>query len=78
MAETETVLAVSIPIISSICFFILSGSAEGKSILFRTGMISKSASIANQELAKVWASTPWLASTRSNAPSQAAIDLETS
>ena len=39
-AETREALSVSIPRTSSICDFILSGSEEGRSILFRTGKIS--------------------------------------
>ena len=39
-AETREAFSVSIPSTSSICDFILSGSEEGRSILFRTGSIS--------------------------------------
>ena len=38
--EHGTALSVSIPITSSICFFVRSISEAGKSILFRTGIIS--------------------------------------
>ena len=38
--EQETAFDVSIPITSSICFFVLSKSDAGKSILFKTGIIS--------------------------------------
>ena len=40
LAEISITLLVSIPKISSICFFTLSGSAAGKSILFKTGIIT--------------------------------------
>ena len=39
-ADTKIALDASIPITSSICFLILSGSEEGRSILFKTGIIS--------------------------------------
>ena len=39
-AEISKTLLVSIPRISSICPFTLSGSAAGKSILFKTGIIT--------------------------------------
>jgi hypothetical protein len=55
-----------------------SGRAEGRSILLITGMISSPASMAMKALATVWASTPWVASTTSTAPSQAASDRLTS
>ena len=38
--EHETAFEVSIPITSSICFFVLSISDAGKSILFKIGIIS--------------------------------------
>ena len=38
--EHETALFVSIPITSSICLLVLSKSDAGKSILFKTGIIS--------------------------------------
>ena len=49
-----------------------SGSAEGRSILLMSGMISRFAFIAIIALATVWASTPWVASTTRTAPSHAA------
>ena len=71
-AETREALSVSIPRTSSICDFILSGSEEGRSILFRTGKISWSLLIAWYALANVWASTPCVESTISKDPSHAA------
>ena len=38
--EQGIAFSVSIPITSSICFFVLSKSEAGKSILFKTGIIS--------------------------------------
>ena len=38
--EHGTALEVSIPITSSICFFVLSMSDAGRSILFKIGIIS--------------------------------------
>ena len=55
-----------------------SGSAAGRSILFTTGMISRSASTALYRFATVWASTPCVASTTSTAASHAASDRLTS
>ena len=46
LAETWTASDVSMPITSSISWQTRSGSADGRSILFRTGMISWLASIA--------------------------------
>ena len=77
-AETQGALLASIPIISSISFFISLGLALGKSILFITGRISKSLSNAKYTFAKVWASTPCELSTTNTAPSQAAKLLDTS
>ena len=57
---------------SSISARTRSGSAEGRSILLMSGMISRSAFIAIMALATVCASTPWVASTTKTAPSQAA------
>ena len=54
------------------------GLALGKSTLFNTGIISRSFSRARYRLEIVWACMLCAASTTSNAPSQAAIDLETS
>ena len=55
-----------------------SGSAAGRSILFSTGMISRSASSARYRLAIVWASMPCAASTSRMAPSQAFSARDTS
>ena len=52
--------------------------ALGMSILLMTGMISKSWSIAMYRFEMVCACTPWLASTISSAPSQAAMLRDTS
>ena len=52
-AETAIVSVVSIPINSLICFLTFSTSDEGKSTLFKTGIISRFASIASHALAKV-------------------------
>ena len=38
--EQGTAFSVSIPMTSSICFFVFSKSYAGKSILFKTGIIS--------------------------------------
>ncbi len=62
----------SMPMMFSICSRARSGSAPGRSILLSTGMISRPASTARCALARVWASTPWLASTTRSAPWQAA------
>ena len=45
-AETSIEFLVSIPMTSSICFFTFSESDAGRSILFKTGIISWSYSIA--------------------------------
>ena len=55
-----------------------SGSAPGRSSLFRHGISSRPASTARYVLATVCASTPWAASTTSSAPSHAASERETS
>ena len=55
-----------------------SGSACGRSILFTTGTISRSFSIARYAFATVCASIPCAASTTSSAPSHAWSDRETS
>ncbi len=52
--------------------------ALGISILFSTGMISRLCSIARYRLEIVCACMPCVESTRRSAPSQAAIDLDTS
>ena len=59
-------------------FFTASTSADGKSILFITGMIIRFSSLAILKWAIVWASRPWVASTKSITPSHADKDLETS
>ena len=61
--EHGTALEVSIPITSSICFLVLSMSDAGKSILFKTGIISWLISKAWYTFANVCASTPWVLST---------------
>ena len=66
------------PITFSICSLAISGSAPGRSILFRTGTISSPESTARCALARVCASTPWLASTTRRAPWQAARLRDTS
>ena len=55
-----------------------SGSAPGRSILFRTGMISSPASIARKRFESVCACTPCDASTTRMAPSHAARERDTS
>ena len=78
LAEAGMAPEASIPITCSICSLARSGSAPGRSILFSTGMISSPASEARCAFASVCASTPWLASTTSSAPWQAASERETS
>ena len=63
---------------STIWSFTSSGIAPGRSILFNTGIISKSCPNAKKRFEIVCASIPWAASTINNAPSQAAIERETS
>ena len=77
-ADMHGASCAGIPIISSISFFISSGLAFGKSILFSTGNISRLLSKAKYTLAKVCASTPCDESTTSIAPSHAAKLLDTS
>ena len=77
-ALTGIAIEQSIPKISSISCLTLSTSAEGKSILLITGIISKFCSIAIYTFARVCASTPCVASTINKAPSQAARERETS
>jgi hypothetical protein len=50
---------------------IVSGSADGRSILLRTGMRVRFSLSARWTFASVWASMPWVASTTRIAPSQA-------
>ena len=78
LAEAGIAWEASMPMMFSICSRAFSGSAPGRSILFRTGMISSPESTARWALASVCASTPWLASTTSSAPWQAASDRDTS
>ena len=63
---------------STIWSFTSSGWAPGRSILFRTGMISKSLPSARYRFDMVCASMPCEASTISKAPSQAAMERDTS
>ena len=62
----------------SICSLRYSGCAAGRSILLITGMMARLWRDARNALATVCASTPWLASTTSSAPSQAESARETS
>ena len=78
LAEARIASDASIPITCSICSFARSGSAPGRSILLSTGTISRPASAARCAFASVCASTPWLASTTSRAPWQAASERLTS
>ena len=78
LAETKQASSQGKPIVSSISFFVPSTFALGKSTLFITGIISKSLSSAKYTFARVCASTPWVESTTSKAPSHAARDLLTS
>ena len=78
LAEARIAFEASMPITCSICSFALSGSAPGRSILLSTGTISRWASAARCAFASVCASTPWLASTTSSAPWQAASERLTS
>ena len=75
--ETLTISSSLNPILvnSSIHLFI---SALGKSILLIAGIIFKLLSRARYRFARVWACTPWVASTTNIAPSQAAIERDTS
>jgi hypothetical protein len=63
---------------SSSCCVQRSRLAEGRSILLMTGIILRPWAVARWALATVCASTPWAASMRSTAPSQAASERETS
>ena len=78
LADTSGASDASMPIISSISSFVSSGRELARSILFRHGKISRSSSRARYTLAMVCASTPWVESTTSTAPSQAARLLDTS
>ncbi len=77
-AEVSTASCAGMPTTCSICSRAFSGSAEGRSILLMTGTIARSWCVARYALASVWASTPWVASTTSTAPSHAASERETS
>ena len=76
LARIEVLL--SRPMMSSIWRLHSSGCALGRSILLMTGMISRLSSTARYAFASVCASTPWVASTSSSAPSQAASERVTS
>ncbi len=78
LALTLAAFSASSPIISLISLATRSISAEGKSILFKTGNTSKLSSIAVRQFATLCASTPWAASTTRSAPSQAARERDTS
>ena len=78
LAEISGASSAGRPIMSSTSCLAFRGSAAGRSILLNTGRISRSWSMAKYVLASVWASTPWVASTTSSAPSQAASDRLTS
>ena len=78
LALTYNASLQSIPTAFSISSQTLSGSADGKSILFIIGSISNPISAARKAWAKVCASTPWAASTTNNTPSQAIKLLDTS
>jgi hypothetical protein len=78
LAETRRIPSASTPSRSATSCARLSGSAPGRSILLRIGMISSPASIARNRFDSVCAWIPWLASTTSTAPSHAASERETS
>ena len=78
LAEISGASMAGRPMMSSTSCLALAGSAAGRSILLNTGRISRSCSMARYVLARVWASTPWVASTTSTAPSQAARERDTS
>ena len=78
LAETGTASEASMPVMSSISRRARSGSAAGRSVLDRAGMISRFKSAAVLQAAMVWACTPWTASTSSSAPSQADRERDTS
>ena len=72
LPDTSTASSAGIARSSSISCLTSSGWAEGRSILLMAGTMSRLAFIARLALETVWASTPWVASTTSTAPSQAA------
>ena len=78
LAETARISSRLAPIRSMISCARRSGSAPGRSILLRTGMISRPASMARKRLLSVCAWIPWEASTTRIAPSHAARERETS
>ena len=77
-AEMRSTCSGVSPTRSAISAAVASGSACGRSILFTTGTISRSFSIARYAFATVCASIPCAASTTSSAPSQACSERETS
>ena len=77
-AEIRSTLAGSSPTSSATSAAAASGSADGRSILFTTGTISRLFSIARYAFASVCAWMPCAASTRSSAPSHACSARETS
>jgi cyanate permease len=76
--ETKYISSLGIQITFSISLATLSGFAAGRSILFSTGIISKSWSIAWYSVESVCAWIHWLASTSKIAHSTAASERETS
>ncbi|MNK82510.1 hypothetical protein D3C87_1022850 [compost metagenome] len=78
LPEAGIISSRSQPIKSIIWSLTSSGIAPGKSILFKIGIISRSCSKARYKFEMVWACIPCEASTISKAPSQAAIERETS
>jgi len=78
LAETRSTSLGSQPMMAASSSAYRSGWAAGRSILFSTGMILRSALIARYRLASVCASMPWAASTSSTAPSQASRLRDTS
>ena len=74
LPETHTASSAGMASSSSISARTRSGSAEGRSILLMAGTMSRFAFMARFALETVCASTPWVASTTSTAPSQAASE----
>ncbi len=77
-ADTRSTSDGSQPMIPASSAAYFSGCALGRSILFSTGMMVRSASMARYRLARVCASIPCAASTSRIAPSQASRERETS
>jgi hypothetical protein len=77
-AETGSTEAASKPSTSSISSAARTGSAAGRSILFATGTMARSAPTARYAFASVCASMPCDASTTRIAPSQACSARDTS